>query len=421
MKSRSQYYLIALYLVQIILSLVGTLIFQIRANPFALLFISVAFPLLYIKILADNSLSQDRSPLSKKAYLFTFLALLPSLLACEELRKMWVKWAEPVKTSDVIPQLQAQNDWFFSGQFPYQWVILSTHQAYPVYMPLHWMPIQIAHLFHIDVRWSGCILLLVAMGIAAYFIARNVMVASIGRSYLALICWSLPIWSFIIWNPVEIAVSLETIVAAWYVILAGGLISRSHWLIGIGLAGCLLSRYTGVFWIPTFAYLLWRYQPKRYSFYLWGGVAAAILGIYVIPFLLKEPGILKQGVLYHNMCALGGWAKPDQYTYEHGLNLAIHLREWLPGTPEESLFLARALQGALMLLLSIGSILLYEKKWHKKTDIYTFSLASLQLVIVLFYLFSPMVFQYYMLVPLITGGMMCWHAISVASPLSADS
>ncbi len=412
MKNRPAIYLITLYFLQILLSLIGTQILQIRANPFFLLAVSVALPVYYIRILSDSNAEAPRKPLSEKAWLFTLLAILPTLLAYEELRKIWVKWAEPGKVSDVIPQLQAQNDWFFSGQFPYQWVLFESYRSYPVYMPLHWMPVELARLFHIDVRWAGCLVMLAAMGIASYLIARKVSVSSINRSYLALVLWSIPIWSFIVFNPMEIAVSLETIVAAWYLLLVAGLIVKNHWLIGIGLAGCLLSRYTGVFWVPTFAFLLWRYQPKKYSYYIWGGVAAAILGFYVIPFWLKDPTILKQGVLYHNMCALAGWAKPDQYTYEHGLNLAIHLREWLPGTPEESLFLSRALQGAVMLLLSIASIWLYVKKWHKKTDIYTFSLASLQLVLVLFYLFSPMVFQYYMLVPLMTAGVMCWQAIS---------
>ncbi len=414
MKQRSANYMIALYLGQVILSLTGTLIFQIRVNPIVLLVISAAFPVYYLKTMTEPEAESVVLSRPARPWLVAALAMLPSLLAYEELRKMWVRWSDPGRVSDVIPQLQAQSDWFFSGQFPYQWVRFESYQAFPVYMPLHWMPARFSRLLQLDVRWVGFLLLLGAMGLAAYCIAKSARITVSTRNYFALILWSVPLWSFIVWNPLEMAVSLETIVAAWYLVLAAGLLAKNHWLIGIGLAGCLLSRYTGVFWAPTFAYLLWRYQPKKYSFYLWGGVAAAVLGLYIVPFLMKEPGILEQGVLYHNMCALGGWTRPDQYTYEHGLTMAIHLREWLPGVPEHSLFLARALQGAIMLLLSAGSIWLYVKKWHQRTDIYAFSLASLQLALMLFYIFSPMVFQYYMLVPLVLGGVMCWYALSAS-------
>ena len=104
MKQRSANYMIALYLGQVILSLTGTLIFQIRVNPIVLLVISAAFPVYYLKTMTEPEAESVVLSRPARPWLVAALAMLPSLLAYEELRKMWVRWSDPGRVSDVIPE-----------------------------------------------------------------------------------------------------------------------------------------------------------------------------------------------------------------------------------------------------------------------------------------------------------------------------
>ncbi len=409
--------LILCFLLQILFSVYGSKLVSYKTNPFLILVVSVAVPVLAFFIIrmknrakmVENSSEIPVQNSNLTAWLFAFSAMLPMILAYEELRKMWVKFPDPVKISDVIPQLAAQNKWFWAGETPNQLVSFPTYQAFPVYMPLHWMPIQVAELTGLDLRWVGAGFMMLSFGVAAFFMARST--ANLKNKWsAALLFWlmSLPIWAFIVWNPLEIGVSFELVVVAWYVLLAAGLVSKNYWLIGIGVVGTLLSRYTDFFWMPTLAVLLWQFEPKKSSFWLWGSAVAAILLIYVFPIYLPNPTALMTGIKYHNNIALNGWSRTDDECFSQGLNFAMHLRLWLPGVPEKSLFLCRLLQGLIMTGVFAAGVFFYIKKWKNEMSWHVFSLLSLQMVLVLFFLSSPMTFQYYLLVPMTTAAMICY-------------
>jgi len=404
---------ILLFLAQIILLIWSSgVIFYKEANPFACLAISLILLVYCFKVFLRTGRDEHRSPApTAQRWAHAGVASLGLLLAYEELRKIWVKYPDPVMISDVLPQLEWQCNLFFSGQFPYQTLVLPTHQPFPVYMPLHWGPIQIANLMQIDTRWSGALMLLVALGIAGYWLRKTHPTSPWLVSLPALLLLVLPLWAFIWLADVQIAVSLETVVAAWYLLLAAGLATRNHWLIGIGICGAMLSRYSLICWIPLFAYLLWRYEPKKYSYYLWGTAFAAGMLLFVLPFWLKDPGIVSKITGYYDHCSVLAWIKPDQYTYLDGLSFNIHLREWLPGSPEQNWPFARAIQFGLQLVVAALGAYFYHKKWRERMDTYTFSLFALTVMLLLFYQFSPMIFKYYMLTPLTVVAVLCWKTI----------
>jgi predicted transporter len=93
--------------------------------------------------------------------------------------------------------------------------------------------------------------------------------------------------------------------------------------------------------------------------------------------------------------------------------LNIHLRQWLPGTPEENLPYAQLPQIVVQLLCVGLGVYFYQKKWHRNMDIYTFSLLALSIMPMLFYNFSPMLFKYYMLMPLSVSAVICWKVVAV--------
>ena len=407
--------ILTLLVTQIVLTIWGTHFFQTRINPIAIVVVSVLLTGYCFRLLRERGTLTQAAPntSSTMPWLYALTAMLGLFTTYEELRKIWLKFPDPGKSSDVLPQLKGQCNLFFTGQFPYQPIKLPTHEPFPVYMPLHWSVIQISESLHIDIRWSGMILLMVAVGVAGYFLAKTHPTAAHRYAMPALLMLALPVWGFAWLGQIDIALSLETAVAAWFVILAAGLASRNHVLIAVGIAGALLSRYTLVFWLPLFAVLLWLHAPRKYSYWIWGSVGAAFLLLFVLPFWIKEPTIFSRMAAHYNMCSEATWRWPDQFTFIDGLGLNMHLREWLPGTPEQNLPYARWPQVGVQLLLAGLGIYYFQKKWQHQIDLYTFSLVALSIMPLLFYSFSPMLFRYYFLMPLCVSAVLCWKAIAV--------
>ena len=380
------------FLVLLLMCTIGNTYFSQRTNPVVLLIVTFVFAGVSLDLFANEPSRTNAVPASGKwGWLHALIGFLSFLLLYEELRKTWVKYPNPGKISDVLPQLEAMSTWLFSGQNPYQPVVLPTHTTFPVYMPLHFSPLQISQVMGIDIRWSGVILLVLAMIWVSYELGKTTR-ASLKVSLPALLLFSLPVWIFIYTQSMELSISLETIVCAWYLLLAGGLITRNHLMITVGLIGALLSRYSGLFWMPLFAVLLWLYVPRVQSFRVWLPVIAAFLVLFAVPFWLRDLQLHHKILDYYQGCTHNSWVFPDEYTFLAGLSMNIHLREWIPGDKEVTLHYSHYPQLAMQLLVAGLAIWYYLRKGKDKIDIYSYALVFLFLMVMLFYSFSPMLF-----------------------------
>lgn len=226
-----------------------------------------------------------------------------------------------------------------------------------------------------------------------------------------MLLFALPLWAFVLEDEHEIALSLEGIVTAWYLVLAVGLATKNHIVITIGLIGAVLSRYSLLFWLPAFALLLWLNVPKRISILMWGSVILSVLVFFVFPFWVKEPNLVHRILDYYYGAADNSWLRPDEYTFKDGLSFNIHFRNWLPGTPIENKGLRTFPQVITELIICGLGVYFYQKKWKNNVDLYTFSLILLFFMIMILYLFSPMLFQYYLLMPLSVSALITWLVI----------
>jgi hypothetical protein len=211
-------------------------------------------------------------------------------------------------------------------------------------------------------------------------------------------------------------VSFELIIAAYYLVLAAGLYARNITLVLLGLIFCLLSRYTLVFWLPLFAWMAWHALPRRQNYLIWASVAIAVTAVYLIPFLLKDPGILKSGLAYHNQAAVDEWKgygdPAVSWSFERGIYFAPHLKAIFSGAMEQRVFGARVVQGSLMLLLTAAGMAFF-RKWRARIDWNHFSLAFLYLFVCVFYFFGPLTYRYYLIVMFALSAVLCAGIISV--------
>ena len=420
MESRATYTLLGLFLAQVVLCVFGTQIFVARSNPFALILVSVALTYSCYQQLRRSSerASSDGTGDWKTAFFFALVGIGLMASTYNALQGIWEKYPDPGSISDVLPQLQGQADLFFSGQTPYQRITTVPHHPYPVYLPLHWLPFGLSTWTGMDARWPGILMLTIAVGIAGFALYRSHSGASLRTTLPAMVLFVVPLLAFIKWSKLDLGVSSEGIVAAWYLLLAVGLATRKLPLIVIGLVGGILSRYTFLFWLPLFALLLWWYEEKKRSFWVWGIVVASGLLLFVIPFLMKDPTIMESMKNHYNDCSERSWVRPDEYTFREGLSLNIHLREWLPGAPEQNSPYKHVPQFGLQLLLVGLAVWYYRRRAYKEMDLYTYSLVALSLLPMLFYTTSPMLFRYYMLMPLMVSAVLVWKTLAMGHPFN---
>lgn len=407
---------LVLYVLQLYFSFWGLPLFGKYGNPVVLFIISIAIPACYLYLRLTQPAYTGKP--ANGAGWWALGALSGFLLTYEELRKLFVQFADPRQYSDVLPQLETMYERFRDGIFPYAPVDMGGYAPYPVYMPLHWLPIGLADVTGIhDSRWVGYGALAIATAVMGYFTGKNG--GSFRDKALAVLLPSFALWAFILWGTLEIPVSFELIIAAYYLVLAAGLYARNVTLVIPGLILCLLSRYTLAFWLPLFAWLAWQAMPRRQNYLIWGSVAVAVTAVYVLPFLLKDPGILKSGLAYHNQAAVDEWKgygdPPVSWSFERGIYFAPHLKAMFSGDMEQRVLGARVVQGSLMLLLLGAGMVLY-RKWRAKIDWYHFSLVFLYLFVCVFYFFGPLTYRYYLIVLYVLSAVLCAGIITAPLP-----
>ncbi len=365
-------------------------------NPFFVLITSLFVAVSYfnsIRSLENKLVAGDNKLLYN--LLGALLAIFFFILPYEELRKLFLMYDDPKKFSDVIPQLEALYDRFANGEHPYYPVVLPTHSPFPVYLPINWLPIGIARYFHFDVRWVGILLLVIPVGLYGAYVYRHNSKRWI--KILLILLPSLIIWANILPLKPGFAVTLETMIAAYYLVLAVGLASKNLPLTILGVILCLLSRYTLVFWLPLFAYLLWINVPKKYSIISWSVVLICMVSA-LTPFFVEHPDSLIDGLIYHNNCAVADMAgygdPPVSWTHESGIYFAPHFKALINSSASYRVTLMRAVQALFMIGLNVLGVLLY-RKWKHRVNHYEFSLGFLFLFMLLFYLFSPLAYRYY--------------------------
>jgi hypothetical protein len=393
---------IGAFIFQVFLTFKGVDYFGKYFNPFLLLCSYLALFILFLNAALRSAKddTQKISPMSKRTlWLKAVAACLCVCAVCISFplfQALFHKINDPVEISDVLPQLQIQYDRFTHGIFPYQKIDLPHSKPFPVYMPFHWLPISISEGLAIDIRWCGLILLVPVAALYGWitFSESNKLL------YQAIII-ALPLvilLAFIQWGQNDLAVSLETIIAAYYMFLAIGLYKRSFVLTIVGIVLCLLSRYTLIFWLPLFLLLLYFQTGRRLPVYAILICLTAVCLFYVFPFILHDPSIFLTGLKYHNGAAEFEW-EYGAWSFETGIYFAPDINAVVSGSVAHKVFIARALQAATMIALLVFGIVFFKKK-KKQADACHFGLAMLYLFIACFYIIGPLTYRYYMITPL---------------------
>lgn len=302
-----------------------------------------------------------------------------------------------VRSSDIIPILQVYVARFRSGEVVYRYLTTLPYPLFPNHLPMQWLPYVPADQLGIDYRWWALGILLLA-GFGAYQ-------AVLARQPLAwpgfLLKVALPTYVLyrLITRDAELyAHPVEPTIIAYYCVLAASVLSRSALLQAAGLVLCLLSRYSVIFWVPFYLWMLWREEGRRHALLVGGLVLVGVVGIYVVPFLSKDWTIFTHALSEYRIATLGEWGRtdgPDGHPPQ--LFAGVGLAAWFYTYGPSDLAARISLLQRADVLFSVGAVLLAAGLYHRLRQRYDYrlvALIALKFYLATFYAFIQIPYPY---------------------------
>lgn len=266
----------------------------------------------------------------------------------------------------------------------------------PAYLPFQWMPFIVSELLNFDYRWVAIASVMLA---SLYFFLQNSKDAQGANPFWKLI---IPVWPLVVClslmrsNVFAFQITVESLVAGYYLLLVTA-IDKNKWiLLAIGLAICVLSRMSVALWVPL-CLLAFFYSPdRRKAFYI-----AAILGLFVVvfyvPFVVKNPSLLSNPYQAYLMPIVGSWERNELM---NGFSFNAWGMMFLKGSALEKVMAYQKIH----FYVSCFTIVLLAAAWFKARKVNSLNnylLFSLKIYLTVFYTFIQLPFIYLYIVPLI--------------------
>lgn len=364
-------------------------------NPIALILVAFLMGILLIN-------SKPKPTNDSQSSVFKLKNVLVGVLSVgvmyEELRKIFfANDYSDISKSDIIPQIQIMVNRLLNGEFPYQTMNFG-YELFSPYMPLHWIPFVIPSVLGFDFRWLSGIVFVLAMIPYALWVAKKEIHRN--RRIVLLFAPTFPIWLFIFFQSYHLAFTVEWLIAAYYLILALSVLSKSMVFRAIGLILCLLSRYSILFWLPFYLLCIFLYEDKKKAIYISLITGVAVLALYVIPFFTKDNQLLIKGINHHNSVTIQTWERLDKEDkvpiLTYGVGMGNVFAKMGGVSTAQKIHYLQITQIALLFAFLIGAFLYYQKN-KENIPLSYFLLASLKIYLAIFLVFNQMPYIYYFL------------------------
>lgn len=326
------------------------------------------------------------------------------------------KWVEKiyksvpidVKMSDIIPQATLLAKRFLAGTFPYEVIPVSEfgYEMLPTYLPAQWMPYCIAQIFNFDARWVSWGVFIIALFALIYYInkrQKNILLPiSVILLLFSAFCGIKENAGF------NLAATVELLTAGYYLLLTVAILSKSNTLRVIAISLCLMSRFSFVFWLPLYFFILWHTEGKKQTIKL-GAIIALVCTVWYGSFMLKDPFIFLNAQKSYLLATVGEWQRTDFNHLMKGMGLAQWFREahsdnaeWGIKKIQKVMFLASVLTSLLMGLCFYYIIKLKQNNviFNNDIKIRHYSLFALKISLTVFYAFVQIPYAYLNFVPL---------------------
>lgn len=366
----------------------------ILVNNFSLVFI--AFKIKETEKINNISISNN------KTVLFSFYFVL-TLIIAYFLNQIFHSIPITSSLSDIIPTLQKYNTRLLLGEFPYKAIQYEGWTVIPNYMPMQWLPFIIAEILNFDYRWiSYAAFVLINFMYWKHHINRNSLYENLFKAFVPFFF----LFLLLMKDNHLFGSNVELLLVAYYMFLAFSIKNKNYKILGFGIVFCLLSRFSLIFWLPLYAFMLFKKEDFKFIFKVGLTVLIGVIFIYVIPFLSKDPYIFTNGLKYYSQAAVGEWLIKDfqqigeiPFHLGQGVGFAVYFYEFATASLEENLNLAKYFHVLISLFtVAIGFIIFHFKKFKIATAFLI--LLSFKVYLSVFYAFIHIPYVYLQLVPL---------------------
>lgn len=229
------------------------------------------------------------------------------------------------RMSDIIPTVQILAKRFIAHQNPYDRnALLPLGYTIPsTYLPMHWLPYTIAEFVGFDYRWVTFAIWAIGFFILMHRLAKSQPVSAIT---LAALMISGAYFLITDKDSSIISLTIETMVAGYYMIFIASLNTKNAYLHGLAIGICLLSRYTLILWLPLWAFILFVSENRQYLYKSMAAAVAFVLLLYILPFLSKDWAAFYDAHMAYENGAIGEWFHVNEkhlpYHLFNGVGLA---------------------------------------------------------------------------------------------------
>ena len=320
-------------------------------------------------------------------------------LLLNELTIQLIKTWKYELSSDIIPAVQLMSKTLLAGGYPYGKDVLVPITIHRIsnYLPMHWLPFTLAEYFHFDYRtvsfgiWTTAAFIVMYRSMRSRNLQMQLLIPVLFTAIYALITFQ---------YPSVISVTIEIMVAGYYMLLLMSLNQKNYVLTGMAIAICLLSRYFVLLWLPLWAFVLFISGNKKALLKTSAVTVLAICFIYIIPFLSRDWSSLGHSLKDYETLPYNEWL---HFSYD---NHPMHLFD---GTGFAFLFFEKYKNGLLvegylyykimfMFMLSLSLALMGGWYWLNRKRIHTnvFLMASLKIYLSVFLTFILVPYTYLM-------------------------
>ena len=329
-----------------------------------------------------------------------------------------------VRWSDVIPIVQAYVDRFRSGEVVYRYLTTLPYPLFPNHLPMQWLPYVPAQALGIDFRWLSLGLLLV-VGFGAYQLVLLRQPGSRLSFGLRALLPAVVLWQVVHRDAGLFSHVLEQTIITYYFLLAASVLAGSAWAQGGALVLCLLSRYSVIFWVPLFLWILWREAGRRHALLVAAIVLVGIVGIYLVPFFAPNPTIFTHALAEYRIATLGEWGRVSE-----GAALPTHVGNGLSAMPWFYTYLHLPLEAKITwvqrthaVAAAGAAVLLAGFYWRygRRYDYRYLALVALKLYLVVFYFFIQIPYVYLISLSVLLSVFVLLVVLSPPAPATAPA
>lgn len=338
------------------------------------------------------------------------LFLVLSYFVFKTMKSIWwwnVTQDKGIDHSDIIGQLSCLAKRFLAGEQPYQTIQFSNYQLFPTYLPLQWLPYTATEVLHKDYRWVPTIGLWLA---SALFFIRQLRAGASSTQPL-LMRLLLPVWPIAVWYTIIMydndvfKLTVESLIAGYYLFTADAINGRRVLPLAIGIAICLLSRYSIIFWVPLCVVCYLIANRRNDALIICGSIVAFFIVFYWFPFLRKDSSIFLQGYHYHTRAAFLEWQNDlntlhGKFYLFNGYGFTSWAVSFFPGDLHHQLSVYQALHLVLcsLTVLALGVWYYFRRATISLQHMLLF---SLKVYLAVFYAFIQIPYKYLYLTPVI--------------------